>query len=101
MKTEFTKGEWYAGFQDFTSDSELPYIEIKSGYKLIAKATYGENEKERAANAKLIAAAPKMFDAISDFLWRAEQRKMRGTKLSQRELNDIEDFERIIKSISE
>ncbi len=73
MKTNFTKGEWNVGFEDFTSKYEVPYVEVNSGAKLIAKATYGKDTKEREANAKLIAAAPILLENLIRCVDRLEE----------------------------
>lgn len=66
METKHTKGEWkYSPLSNF-SDTLVSYI--SSGSKPIAQlrgCTTGE-ESEAIANAKLIAAAPLMYEALKE-----------------------------------
>lgn len=55
--------------------------------------------KEVIQNAKLLASSIDLLHEIEDFLWRAEQRKNRGGKFLQRELNDIDNFKKVIEKL--
>ncbi len=58
-----TKGKWTKE-NNVHNDFEPRYTEVRSGPKLIAKCTYGKDWNEHEANARLIAAAPNMLDAL-------------------------------------
>lgn len=64
METKFTKGEWMV-----SSDTEI--VSMPSHCK-ISNCISGWSYQEAEANAKLIAAAPKMFSAL-DFLANMEE----------------------------
>lgn len=57
MKTEHTKGEWYA------KDGQI--YPTETGKTLAVIPYFNKEDKEQAANQKLIAAAPDLFDALS------------------------------------
>ncbi|MCK5605076.1 hypothetical protein KAR91_24515 [Candidatus Pacearchaeota archaeon] len=59
------KGPWKAG-EIIENDFEPRHIVIRgqNGIKMIAKAIYGQTDKEREDNAHLIAAAPELLEAL-------------------------------------
>lgn len=59
--TDFTKGPWHAGVQ---YDDEFGCPVMDASGREVAEAK-GENEDECAANARLIAVAPQMFDILA------------------------------------
>jgi len=59
--TGFTKGPWEAGVQ---YDDEFCCPVLDESGREVAEAK-GENEDECAANARLIAAAPEMYDTLA------------------------------------
>jgi len=64
--------------------------------QIIAKCS-SKNKEELIANAKLIAAAPELLATLEDIFWASEQRKMRGGKFLQRELNVLKSIEEAIR----
>jgi len=58
-----TPGIWKAGKQIIEDETYVPYISIREGQKHIAMVTYGM-PAEMFANARLIAAAPALRDAL-------------------------------------
>lgn len=78
MKTKFTKGKWVKGYGDGLSgpttpnypnptvDDERLFIPISKGMQTVCIVILPENNsvEEMEANAKLIAAAPKMIEAL-------------------------------------
>lgn len=66
METKHTKGEWEVTNQYPNGLSSLAeHIEIKSEqWSIAAVFTDGESKEEAEANAKLIAAAPELLEAL-------------------------------------
>ena len=56
MKTEFTKGEWFA--------KEGNVYQIETGKTLAILPYYDKKSKEQKANANIMAAAPEMLEAL-------------------------------------
>lgn len=63
MEKKFTQGEW-----KHVNDSPYHRVELVNGRLYVASVEGALNESEEQANAKLIAAAPIMYEAISSAL---------------------------------
>ena len=70
METNFTKGEW-AGITVTTPNGFFERVTIKDGESICNYIT--RNSKRAIANAKLIAAAPDMFNALEELLAQVKQ----------------------------
>ena len=87
----YTKGEWKEGFREVKG---LVWYGVSCGNTLIAHMlqTVGEfNEEE--ANAKLIAAAPKLYEACKEFVRKCEcgeARSVRSYKQMKEAINLVE-----------
>jgi hypothetical protein len=77
MELKHTPGPWFAEDDDWTDgDSALITCDAREGMVSIAKVEGGgsgsgydyEFARQQAANAKLIAAAPELLDALQDAL---------------------------------
>lgn len=65
MKTKHTQGEW----QSRSEDSDLYiYSPMHGAIATIPKVIYGNNSEEHKANAKLIAAAPDLLEALIEMV---------------------------------
>ena len=70
METNFTKGEWEALKTGLNETCILSDIDMEHIFKI----THNEVSKmESDANAKLIAAAPEMFNALEELLAQVKQ----------------------------
>lgn len=68
MKTKHTEGEW-----NVIQPKYQDYLVVKSDYKdlhicEILKGTYTIDKQEAEANAKLIAAAPELLEALKELM---------------------------------
>lgn len=63
MKTKHTPGPWEAVIYDGPFDQPL----IKSGHGTIGRL-HGMEDRQHEANAKLVAAAPELLEALQDLL---------------------------------
>ena len=57
---------WRASTSVTESDYAPRHVTVRDGVKHIASCYYGETDKERLDNAKLIAMAPKMLEALRE-----------------------------------
>ena len=98
-----TKGKWIIknlnSKTEWTEIYSYPYSDNDecSICKIYAGLLLGEEK----ANAKLIAAAPELLATLEDILWTSEQRKARGGKSLQRELNVLDSIREVIKKATE
>lgn len=74
METKFTKGEWKTTIAD-CSDYLLCAVISESEDRVICHTTVDNkmSKEEQKANAKLIAAAPEMFNALEELLAQVKQ----------------------------
>lgn len=94
MKTKFTKGDW------FTKDGQI-YPE-STGETLAVIPYFDEDNEEKAANAKLMASSPKMFDALSKAVEKLAPHFFKmGTKKAFSELLVIEEMKNAIREATE
>lgn len=78
METKHTKGEWKVEVLKFgfPSSTVLTYgVSVDEGDPICGLASKRSNPKEAEANAKLIAAAPELLDALKDVLTVFEERE--------------------------
>ena len=80
METNYTKGEWYA------KEGDIHLIETGKTIALIPY--YDKENKEEAANARLIAAAPELLNCCMDVLRIMD---LKPTYTNQYQRNKIED----------
>ena len=76
METKFTKGEWV--IQNYNGKGSCIDIDTKIGnicqvYSLVETDYKTPHNEELIANAKLIAAAPDMFNALEELLAQVKQ----------------------------
>jgi hypothetical protein len=64
-ESKHTPGPWMAGKQVIEDELNVPYVSIRQGQKHIAQVTYGM-PPEMFANARLIAAAPELLEALDE-----------------------------------
>lgn len=65
-ETKFTKGEWFQSAGQLEHKRRVIY----SAKSAIARTSLGRDHEEEVANARLIAASPKMFKALEiEFEW--------------------------------
>ena len=68
MKTKHTPGPWHVGHTSNTEEGKNEFIDIDSKKGSIARAwhpnVFSGTQKETEANAKLIAAAPELLEAL-------------------------------------
>lgn len=64
MKTQHTEGEWIISVNDY-EEFEVVLDDSEFGTCIIASI---EDQQEKEANAKLIAAAPELLEALKDIL---------------------------------
>lgn len=88
-EAKFTKGPWYCEPDDFiggaalTSEAREGMVEIAAisdAYIDEDPLSLGDFESEQQANAHLIAAAPKMYEAMQEFVDRCERGEVRNTR---------------------
>jgi hypothetical protein len=101
MKTKHTKGEW-----TLVSEAKLIPRAKKGQHRVTIQSSksdlligkiVGKDKEQAEANAKLIAAAPELLATLNDLSWSFEQRKMKGHKLTTREVNQLEMINEAIK----
>lgn len=71
MKTKHTRGKWYKSSYDSTTDASEFSINVyaaKDQHPKVAKMVCGSVE-EQLANAKLIAAAPELLEALKNAIY--------------------------------
>ena len=68
METKFTKGEWEVFKPDHIGCTNVSIGE-NNGFNQFIELWHHQNSKEKSeANAKLISAAPELFEALNDVL---------------------------------
>lgn len=98
MKTKHTQGEWnaveYAGFWIIKTEN---YYD--SGYDVLSCEEVGEREAE--ANAKLIAAAPDLLEALQKIDSYFFDSEGKDQYLSKKQLDILETIKEVIKKATE
>jgi len=85
METKFTKGGWHLRYSDADNYAEIiGDIWTNKTIALMPQSCFVSKE-EAEANAKLIAAAPKMLDALYTINNMLEEKKQRGKRMSDLE----------------
>lgn len=64
MSAHHTAGDWVAGKQIIEDETNVPYVSIRAGQKLIAMVTYGMPD-EMFANARALAASPDLLASLA------------------------------------
>jgi len=100
METKFTKGEWviYLKSVEYDGYANLWFCVLTNSEGVIIQKIYGRTKEEAEANAKLIAAAPKMYEEL-DSLVSSLERYFKNPY--QEELPDINPAKRILKNATE